>query len=177
MGAICFKLSMKLTAELAGTEHALELERDGVRVVATVDDRRYEIEARAIEPGIYLLQAGGRVYECRVGHAQATSDTTEVQIGSQVFQIALSDPKRLRHTAAAGAQAAGRAQVLAAMPGKVVRVIVTEGAQVEAGDALLVVEAMKMQNEMKSPKSGTVVELHATAGATVNAGDVLVVVE
>jgi len=168
---------MKLTAELAGTEHTLELERDGVRVVATVDDRRYEIEAREIESGVYLLQTGGRVYECRVGRAQATSATTEVQIGSQVFQIALSDPKRLRHTAAAGAQAAGRAQVLAAMPGKVVRVVVAQGAQVEAGDALLVVEAMKMQNEMKSPKSGTVIELHATAGATVNAGDVLVVVE
>ena len=166
---------MKLTAELAGTEHTLELAREDARVVATVDDRRYEIEAHEVEPGVYLLQTGGRVYECRVG--KATSATTEVQVGTQVFQIALSDPKRLRHAAAAGAQTSGRAQVLAAMPGKVVRVLVAVGAQVEAGDALLVVEAMKMQNEMKSPKGGTVVELHATAGATVNAGDVLVVVE
>jgi biotin carboxyl carrier protein len=168
---------MKLTAALAGTEHALELQRDGMRVQAQVDDRRYEIEAHEIEAGVYLLQAGGRVYECRIGHAQAMSDMIEVQMGTQVFQIALRDPKRLRHTTAAGAQTAGRAQVLAAMPGKVVRVVVAQGAQVEAGDALLVVEAMKMQNELKSPKAGTVVELHATAGATVNAGDVLVVVE
>jgi biotin carboxyl carrier protein len=166
---------MKLTAEHEGTEHALELAREGARVVATVDDRRYEIAAHEIEPGVYLLQTGGRVYECRVG--EATGATTEVQVGAQVFQIALSDPKRLRYATATGAQASGRAQVVAAMPGKVVRVVVTQGAQVEAGDALLVVEAMKMQNEMKSPKAGTVVELHAMAGATVNAGDVLVVVE
>ena len=168
---------MKLTAELAGTEHTLELQRDGARIQAQVDDRHYEIEVHEIEAGVYLLQASGRVYECRVGHAQTKSDTMAVQVGAQVFQITLSDPKRLRHTTTAGAQTAGRAQVTAAMPGKVVRVLVAQGAQVEAGDALLVVEAMKMQNEMKSPKSGTVVELHATAGATVNAGDVLVVVE
>jgi len=166
---------MKLTAEHEGTEQTLELARVGARVVATIADRRYEIEAHEIEPGVYLLQTGGRVYECRVG--KAMDATTEVQVGAQIFQIALSDPKRLRHTAATGAQTSGRAQVVAAMPGKVVRVVVAQGAQVEAGDALLVVEAMKMQNEMKSPKSGTVVELHATAGATVNAGDMLVVVE
>jgi biotin carboxyl carrier protein len=63
------------------------------------------------------------------------------------------------------------------MPGKVVRVLVEAGASVEAGDGLVVVEAMKMQNELKSPKGGTVVEIRAGAGATVNAGDVLVVVE
>jgi biotin carboxyl carrier protein len=63
------------------------------------------------------------------------------------------------------------------MPGKIVRVLIEEGAQVEAGAGLVVVEAMKMQNELKSPKAGTVTELRARAGATVNAGDVLVVVE
>jgi biotin carboxyl carrier protein len=63
------------------------------------------------------------------------------------------------------------------MPGKVVRVLVAAGTLVETGDALVVVEAMKMQNELKSPKAGTVIEVRAETGATVNAGDVLVVVE
>ena len=63
------------------------------------------------------------------------------------------------------------------MPGKVVRVLVERGQEVEAGAGLVVVEAMKMQNELKSPKAGTVVELRAAPGATVNAGDVLVVIE
>jgi biotin carboxyl carrier protein len=78
----------------------------------------------------------------------------------------------------AGAEAGGgRVQIKASMPGKVVRVMVEAGALVETGDALVVVEAMKMQNELKSPKSGTVIEVRAETGATVNAGDVLVIVE
>ena len=89
----------------------------------------------------------------------------------------LSDPKRLRGAGAAAGHEAGRAQVHAPMPGKVVRVLVEEGQEVEAGAGLVVVEAMKMQNELKSPKAGTVIELHARVGATVNAGEVLAVVE
>jgi biotin carboxyl carrier protein len=63
------------------------------------------------------------------------------------------------------------------MPGKVVRVLVEVGQQVEAGQGVVVVEAMKMQNELKSPKAGTVTELRAKPGSTVNAGDVLAVIE
>src|SRR2546423_55111 len=166
---------MKLTAEIAGTEHALELQRDGARVVATVDGRRYELEAREVEAGVWVLELGGPGYESRVS-GDVGAEAREVIVGQQAFQIALVDAKRLRHTASAGAHAGGRAALQAAMPGKVVRVLVEQGAQVAAGDALVVVEAMKMQNELKSPKTGTVVELHAAAGATVNAGDVLAVV-
>jgi pyruvate carboxylase subunit B len=71
-------------------------------------------------------------------------------------------------------QAEGRQQVVAPMPGKVVRVLVSAGEQVEAGQGLLVVEAMKMQNEIRSPKSGTVEKVVASEGQAVNAGDVLV---
>ena len=63
------------------------------------------------------------------------------------------------------------------MPGKVVRVLVETGATVQTGDGIIVVEAMKMQNEMKSPKDGTIKEIRFAEGATVNAGDVLVVIE
>jgi biotin carboxyl carrier protein len=91
--------------------------------------------------------------------------------------VTLSDPKRLRGAAAAGGEHGGRAQIKAPMPGKVVRVLVEAGQTVEAGQPVVVVEAMKMQNELKSPKSGTVAELRAAPGATVNAGDVLVIVE
>ena len=63
------------------------------------------------------------------------------------------------------------------MPGKVVRILVAEGADVAVGAGILVVEAMKMQNELKTPKAGTVVSIQAEAGATVNAGDVLAVIE
>jgi biotin carboxyl carrier protein len=168
---------MKLIAEVDGESYALDLRREGARVEATVDGRRYELEARETEAGAFLLLAGGRVYECRAQSAPESAGATEVQIGDEMFRVALSDPKRLRGARGAGAEAGGRAQVAASMPGKVVRVLVSVGATVEAGEGLVVVEAMKMQNELKSPKSGTVMEVRAEPGATVNAGDVLIVVE
>ena len=169
---------MKLTAEIDGQSYALDLQREGARVEATVDGRRYELEARETEAGAFLLLAGGRVYECRANRTGARDTATEVHIGDETFQVTLVDPKRLSGARGAGAEASGgRAQIKASMPGKVVRVLVATGALVEAGDALVVVEAMKMQNELKSPKSGSVVEVRAETGATVNAGDVLVVVE
>ena len=169
---------MKLIAEIDGQSYALDVRREGTRVEASVDGRPYELEARETEAGAFLLlAAGGRVYECRADGAAGATGAREVQIGDEVFQVRLVDPKRLRGARGGGAEASGRAQVVASMPGKVVRVLVEQGADVEAGAGLLVVEAMKMQNELKSPKSGVVVEVRAEAGATVNAGDVLVVVE
>ncbi|HEY3026031.1 MAG TPA: biotin/lipoyl-containing protein [Pyrinomonadaceae bacterium] len=173
---------MKLRSKIAGKDHVLELERDGGRVMATIDDRRYELEARELEPGMYLLQLGARVYECRVRRVDAARGSTsevdiEVDIGQQVFQITLIDPKRLRSSQRAGAQADGSARITAPMPGRVVRVLVELGAQVQVGTGLVVVEAMKMQNEMKSPRAGVVTSLSAEPGSTVNAGDVLVVIE
>lgn len=169
---------MKLIAEIAGTKRNLEIRRDGARVWAEIDGRRYEVEVHEPEAGVYLLMPGGQVYECRVvGGAGTARGLSEVGVRGSVYEVTLTDPKSLRGTREAGAEASGRAQVKASMPGKVVRVLVAAGAPVAAGDALVVVEAMKMQNELKSPKSGTVVEVRAETGATVNAGDVLVVVE
>jgi biotin carboxyl carrier protein len=168
---------MRLTAEIDGREHALELRREGARVLAKVDGREYELEARETEGGATLLTHGGRVFECRAESAGARGEAWRVDVGGQRFEVALVDPRRLRAGGAGAGQAAGRAAVTSSMPGKVVRVLVERGAQVEAGDALVVVEAMKMQNELKSPKAGAVVELQAREGATVNAGEVLAVVE
>jgi len=91
--------------------------------------------------------------------------------------IKIIDPKRLRGSQTAGAHHTGAAQIVSPMPGKIIRVLVEVGAAVEAGAGVVVVEAMKMQNEMKSPKSGVVVAINAETGATVNAGDVLAVIE
>jgi biotin carboxyl carrier protein len=174
---------MKLNAEIDGERLALDVRREaGARVVAEVDGRRYELEAREPETGVYLLFHEGRVFECRGGGGAAAADArahgrTEITIGGRTYGVALSDPKRLGGVGAAGAHAGGRAEVVSPMPGKIVRVLVAEGAEVAQGAGLVVVEAMKMQNEMKSPKAGTVVELRVEVGATVNAGDVLVVVE
>jgi len=170
---------MKLTAEVSGKSHALQLRREGGRVLAEVDGRAYELEARETEAGALLLLHGGSVHECRAEAAGAPAgDTWRVESGGRTFEVTLVDPRGLRAGVGAGAGVAeGRAGVASSMPGKIVRVLVEPGALVEAGDALVVVEAMKMQNELKSPKAGTVVEVAARVGATVNAGEVLVVVE
>jgi biotin carboxyl carrier protein len=168
---------MKLNAEIEGEKTTVEARREGGRVSAEVGGRRYELEAREIEPGEFLLLHEGRVYECRVARAAGAAGALEVTVGRDAFAVALSDPRRLRGARAAGGRDSGRAQINAPMPGKVVRVLVEQGQQVEAGQPVVVVEAMKMQNELKSPKGGAVSELRAAEGATVNAGDVLAVIE
>lgn len=168
---------MKLNAEVGGEGLSVEVRREGERVFAEVGGRRYELEARAVGAGEYLLVHEGRVYECRVGQSKERGSPLTVSAGAGEYEVTLTDPKHLRGAAGAHGPEAGRAQVVAPMPGKVVRVLVEAGQQVEAGQGVVVVEAMKMQNELKSPKSGTVSELRAEAGATVNAGDVLAVIE
>ena len=151
---------MKLKAIIGDKEHDLSLELDGGRVSAAIGARRYELEVREIEPGVYLFFAGDKVREVRV-------DGT----------VKIVDPKRLRSGQNSGGYHHGVAQIVAPMPGKVVRVHVEAGANVEKGAGVVVVEAMKMQNEMKSPRAGMVVSVNVRPGDTVNAGDVLAVLE
>jgi biotin carboxyl carrier protein len=126
-------------------------------------------EIKQVEPGVYSVLVDGRSYEARV-------DTSGVSISGRSFAIEVVDP-RLWNRERNHRQAEGKQSIAAAMPGKVVRVLVAQGDQVEAGQGLVVVEAMKMQNEMKAGKAGRVVALAAVAGATVNAGEILVTIE
>jgi biotin carboxyl carrier protein len=169
--------AMKLTAKLSGTEFQLDITRQENRVVALIDGRRYQIEASETADGFYLLLENNHVSECRVEQDAARRDVSNVYVGTENYAISLIDPKRLRASTTDNARADSTAQLIAPMPGKVVRVYVEQGAIVKAGDAIIVVEAMKMQNEMKSPRDGTVTTLKAVTGATVNAGDVLAVIE
>lgn len=167
---------MKLKAELAGREHELSIRREGDRVFARVDDRDYELELQSSDPGDYLLLEGTHVYDCRIEARSSKSDYV-VHVGPNSYQVQLVDPKRLSVVQSSGTHHHGSAEIVASMPGKVVRVLVEVGANVEAGAGIVVVEAMKMQNEMKAPKAGTVTSVNAGAGTTVNAGDVLAVIE
>lgn len=151
---------MKLKAIIGETEEELSLQLVEGRVLARIGAREYDIEAREIESGFYLLFVGDRVVECRVDD-----------------KIRIVDPRRLRSGQNSGGQHQGVAQIVAPMPGKVVRVHVEAGATVEKGAGVIVVEAMKMQNEMKAPRAGVVVEVKVKPGDTVNAGDVLAVLE
>lgn len=167
---------MKLFAEHEGEQHEIEIKTDGLKVYARIGEREYEVEAREVEPNTYLFNLGGKIFECYVAPKNAAG-VNRVRQGTITFDLKLSDPKRLRGAQAFGGAAEGTAQIVTQMPGKVVRVVVEQGAEVKQGDSVIVVEAMKMQNEMKAPKDGVVKEIRAEAGATVNAGDVLAVIE
>ena len=167
---------MKLQAEFNGELHDLRLRREAELVSAEVEGRAYSLEVHDPTSGVFLLRSGTNVYHCRI-EAGAKLEFLNVSLRSRDYAIHLIDPKRLRGSQSSGAHDHGAVQIVASMPGKVVRLLVEVGAQVEAGAGIVVVEAMKMQNEMKSPKAGVVTSLSATAGATVNAGDVLAEIE
>lgn len=168
---------IKLKAELAGDDHQISIQRRESTVIAEVDDRRYELEVRDLGDSEYLLIDGNTIYNYRVENSLNHPHEIEVSMRGFSYPIKLTDPKRLRSAQSGAQQDKGAAQIVAPMPGKVVRVLVEAGVQVEAGAGILVVEAMKMQNEMKAPKAGQVVSIHAQAGSTVNAGDVLAIIE
>ncbi len=126
-----------------------------------------------VEPGVYSVVLGGRGFEARV---TAGAEGFTVEVSGRRFHVEVRDPRNARRRTDAGLTG-GRQNILAPMPGKVVRLLVQPGDAVEAGQGLVVVEAMKMQNEMKCAHAGTVREVRAAAGDTVTAGQVLVVIE
>ena len=162
---------MKLHASVADFSSDVELRRDRERVFATVGDHEYDLQLYKSDAGEFLLISNGQVFDCRVEGHPASGKTLDVIVGTSRYSVTLTDPKRLRGADNAGTHADGAARIIAPMPGKVVRVLV------EAGAGIVVVEAMKMQNEMKSPKAGVVAALNVEVGATVNGGHVLAIVE
>jgi biotin carboxyl carrier protein len=164
---------MKYEAEIRGQQVSVELEQSGERITARVGDRDYDLEFFRPEEGVYTFLAGDRVYEAHVSPLDET--TLRVQIGSLAFTTKIIDRKHRRSTVEHTIE--GRQNLVAPMPGRVVRVLLSAGDEVAPGQGVIVVEAMKMQNEIKSPKAGHLVEVRVAEGATVNANQVLAVVE
>lgn len=162
---------MKLQAELNNEKFDLEIKRDGEKVFARVGERTYELEASEVEPDVYLFKYNNQITQIYV------APNGIVNLGNHQLEVSVIDPKKIRAKATGEESADGVAEIKTAMPGKVVRILVEEGAAVAHGEGVIVVEAMKMQNEMKSPKDGTVKQIRVGEGATVNAGEVLVVIE
>jgi len=164
---------MKYETEIRGRQVSVEFEQSGERIAAQVGNRDYDLEFFSPEEGVYTFLDGDRVYEAHVSELDKTS--MRVLIGSRLFTTRIIDRKHrgssVEHTIE------GRQSLVAPMPGRVVRVLLRAGDDVAAGEGVIVVEAMKMQNEIKSPKSGRVVEIRVVEGATVNANQVLAVVE
>jgi biotin carboxyl carrier protein len=167
---------MKLQALVFDDQSDVLIRDEGTRVFAQVGAREYELDVQESHDGFRFIH-DARVFNCRVEGTADSGKTLDIVVGTHRYSVTIVDPKRLRSAASVSAHAGEAARVIAPMPGKVVRVLVEPGASVEAGAGLVVVEAMKMQNEMKSPKAGSVTSINVEVGGTVNAGDVLAVVE
>ena len=139
---------------------------------ATIDGRQVEADAVQIAPDVYSILINGRAFEFR---AEAMTDSIMLHTAGREFRVEIADPRSWHRGRGRRIELEGRQEVHAPMPGKIVRLLVQPGQQVELGQGLLVVEAMKMQNEIRSPKAGTVERL-AQEGHTVNAGEVLAVI-
>jgi acetyl/propionyl-CoA carboxylase alpha subunit len=135
-----------------------------------VDGRAMSVDVRLLEPGVMSLLLNGRQYRC-------VFDGDGVVIGGRKYGFEVDDPRSLQGRRRMGAGTEGPRPVKAPMPGRVVRVLVNTGDEVGEGQGVVVIEAMKMQNELKAPKAGRVVRVGVGVGDTVGSGDVLVVVE
>jgi biotin carboxyl carrier protein len=140
----------------------------------SVNGQAVALDAIANQPGVLSLLIEGHSYEV---HRTTTAQGMQISINGEDFPVEVRDPRSLRARKRAGAGTEGPKKITASMPGKVVRVLAPEGTHVEAGQGVVVIEAMKMQNELKSPKAGVVKKINAAEGATVNAGDPLAVIE
>lgn len=162
---------MKLQAEVNSEKYQVEIKRDGEKVFAKIDEREYELETSEVEANVYLFKHNNQIHQIYV------APNGIVNIGNHQLEVNLIDPKRLRGSSGSDGNADGTAEIRTAMPGKVVRILVEEGTEIQKGEGVIVVEAMKMQNEMKAPKDGIIKEIRFSEGSTVNAGDVLVIIE
>ena len=169
------------------------------RYVALLDggSREETVEVEPIGPGLYEVRIGGEAsrvdaYRHDSGTLSLIVDTTSYSVvldqrgastrvcvrPNQQFAIEILDERRLRMRRATGKfTLEGKQTLTSSMPGKVVKVLVAVGDEVKEGQGLVVVEAMKMENEMRSPRDGKVVELHVVEGQAVDGGARLVAVE
>jgi len=163
---------MKLRLAIDGREKDIELNSSGEQCRFRYDQIEHVANVTIARPGVYSILIEGRSYDALV---ERTEEHVVVTIDGGHFEVEVRDPREWsRKSAPAGR---GAATLTSPMPGKVIRVLVAPGDPVEVGQGLLVVEAMKMQNEIKTPKSGKVRSLAVREGATVTAGETLATIE
>jgi len=165
---------MNYDVSVDGKAHRLELARKAEQWECKLDGRVVPIDVVMLRRNVLSLLIESVSYEVRREQSVAG---LRLSIGTKRYAVELKDPRSLHSRRAESGSTEGKKKVIAPMPGKVVRVLVQEKMEVQAGQGVVVVEAMKMQNELKSPKQGIVQKVMAVEGANVNAGDVLLIVE
>jgi biotin carboxyl carrier protein len=160
--------------EIDETRTRLEAEREnGWYRFRLGDQPERRAQLTEVEPGVYAVLLEGRSYDA---HAEAGSDCAWITIRGHRFCVAVTDPRRWSRKRT-GTHGAEREEIVAPMPGKIVRLLVEPGQAVEAGQGVVVMEAMKMQNELKTRRAGRVAAIPVRPGETVSAGAILATIE
>jgi len=166
---------MTYDVNVDGKTHRVELERGETTWLCNIDGQEIEVDAALTARDILSVLLDGKAYEIK--RERSLQGELHMVIGSARYAVDVQDPRSLRSRRAVAGAEAGPQKIKAPMPGKIVRILVSEKDEVKAGQGVIVMEAMKMQNEMKSPKDGVVQKIMTAEGSTVNAGDALAIVE
>ena len=167
---------MRLLVNAGGVTYTVELdEGNGTGLVRVrVDDREYVIDATNPAPGLYSLLVHGKVYNAAVWQRRGRR---EVQIGQWSTSVEVASAQTQRPSAKPTAALSGRQEITAPMSGRVIQVLVQPGQTVQAGESLVIIEAMKMETEIRAIAPGQVRNIQAAVDTAVEAGQLLLVIE
>lgn len=166
---------MKYEVHIGGKTRVVELAREAEKWSVSLDGEPVDADAVEVAANTFSILIEGESWEVRI--APKPDGSLVLHTGIAEFVAEVEDPRSWRGRRHGALEVEGRQQITAPMPGKVVRMLAKAGDSVEAGQGLLVVEAMKMQNEIRSPKSGKVEKIFVREGQAVNAGEILVWVD
>jgi biotin carboxyl carrier protein len=176
---------MKFVAMMDGTQHVIEVQKaaDNGTYHMTLDGRAFEVDARKMPSQIVSMLLDHKSYDVDLERIAKKSDTLDgrvhVRVRGRVLRFEILDERRLKMKEAQGFRldVGGMATIDSPMPGKVIKILAREGDLVKEGQGVVVVEAMKMENELRAPKAGVVKEIKVKEGDAVEAGARLAIIE
>ena len=165
---------MTFDVHIDGVPVRLEVHGDGdLYRFRLGDQEERQAQLAEVEPGVFSVLLDGRSYEAR---AEYGDECAWITVRGRRFRVAITDPRRWTQSSAA-LHGHDRETIVASMPGKIVRVLVLPGETVAAGQGVIVIEAMKMQNELKARRAGRLTAVPVREGETVAAGAILATIE
>ena len=165
---------MKIEARLRERNREMHLAREGGLYRGRIGEREFSAEIRDEGKGALTVRTGGRTFEVTYWR---DGDALHLDLGEGTIAVEILDPLRPQGARAEERELGGRQEIRAAMPGKVVAVKVLPGGDVLEGQGVVVVEAMKMENEVLSPRAGRVTTMEVSPGQTVEKGALLFSIE
>ena len=161
---------MRFEVSIAGRKHDLEIAQAEGAWQCRIDGRAIEVDVARLADGTLSILHQGKSYVAR-------QESGAVVIDGRSYDASIADPRSWRSRQQATAEVSGSVKLAASMPGKVVRVLTAPGEQVVAGQGIVVIEAMKMQNEIRAPRDGTITAVLVEEGKAVSVGELVAILE